>query len=66
MQLRTTRNRANNELLQQHADDTNKMTRLAMENVRMRGAIQAAMDKLVVDEFDDAYEILERVLRTLE
>ena len=53
-------------LLQQHADDTNKIVRLAIENVRMRGAIQEAMDKLVIDEFDAAYEILERVFHSLK
>ena len=53
-------------LLQQHADDTNKIARLAIENVRMRGAIQEAMDKPVIDEFDAAYEILERAFHSLE
>jgi hypothetical protein len=33
---------------------------------RLRGAIQEALDKLVLDEFDAASEILERAFHSLE
>lgn len=44
----------------------NDVADLETENRRLREAIDRAMDELVIDEFDSAYDILERAINKID